>query len=295
LLPALLAGCTLQPIRPEKETEDLVITDDLDRSIAISGTPEKLISLAPSVTEILYSLDLGSRVVAVDNNSDYPAEADGLPKVSGYRWLDMEVILGLEPDLIFVAGINQDQIPRLEENDLVVVALVPYSIDGIMDNIRLVGEIMGIEKRANAYVDVLEERVEAVTSKTLAAGVSRPKVYHELDSWGGYWTYGPGTFGNELIAKAGGVNIAGNEPTQYPALTSEFVIASNPDIIIYEIGPWSTAVPEQIKVREGWDTISALKKDAIFGIDENLVSRPGPRVVDGLEEMAMIIHPELFD
>jgi iron complex transport system substrate-binding protein len=272
----------------------ITITDDLGKEIEVEVGARRVISLAPSNTEILYALELGDRVVAVDNNTNYPAEAMEKPKVSGYKWLDMETVLGLRPDIIFASSINEDVVPQLEERGLTVVTLAPTDIQGIFDDIRLVGKIMGVEKRGDKLASELEERVKAVTDKTLAPGVPKPRTYLELDSFMGYWTYGKDTFGHELITLSGGENIASKEPTDYPSLTDEFIIASDPEVIIYQTGPWTTTTPEGIKARNGWANITAIRESRLLGVDGDLVSRPGPRIVDGLEAIAKAIHPEVI-
>ena len=291
LLVSLVSGCvTLQG----DDDGTIKITDDLGRTVTVKEGAKKLASLAPSDTEILFFLGLGDKVVAVDNNTNYPTEATKLPKVSGYKWLDLETLLGLKPDIVFAADINKDNVPQLEERGLKVIVLAPTNISGIFKDIRLVGKAMGIEARANEKAAQLEARVKAITNKTLATGVSKPKVYLELDAYMGYFTYGPNTFGDELITLSGGTNIAHGESTQYPMLVDEFIVASDPQVIVYQLGPWTTTTPAGIKARNGWGNMTALKSDKIYGVDGDLVSRPGPRIVDGLEAMAKAIHPELI-
>ena len=290
LLVNLMAGCTVE--RPDDDVESIKITDGLGREVGVEVGAKRVISLAPRVTEIVYALGLGSRVVAVDNNTNYPVEAMDKPKVSGYKWLDIETILGLGPDLVIGAHINKDDVTQLEERGLVVVILAPTSIQGVFDDTRLVGEIMGIEKTAEGLATALEDRVKAVTDKTLAPGVAKPRTYLELDSFMGYYTYGPSTFGHELITLAGGENIAAKEVGEYPLLGDEFIIASDPEVIIYQTGPWTMTTPEGIKARTGWANITALQEENMVPVDGDLISRPGPRIVDGLEEIAAAIHPE---
>ena len=174
------------------------------------------------------------------------------------------------------------------------IVLAPMSLEGVFSDIRLVGEIFGDTEKANALLSSLKNRMSDVTNRTQAWGVNKTKVYLELDSYGGYWTFGPGSFGGELLVLAGGANIAGSVSEKYPALTSEFVVASDPSVIVYAVNPWVSTTADTIKDRAGWAGIDAVKYDKIFSIDDNLVSRPGPRLIDGLEALAEILHPELF-
>jgi len=279
---------------PDKS--NLTIIDDVGREVIIPEDPQRIISLAPSTTELLFALDLGDRIVAKDNNSDYPQEAKLIPyNVSGYGWIDYEVILSLDPELIFAAGINLQRVPELESKGFTVVVLEPMSMEGIFDNIRLVGSIMGKTDEANALLSDLRGRMKEVTDRTQDSMLVKPKVYLEFDTLGGYWTYGAGSFGNELMLLAGGTNIAANVSEKYVGLTSEFVIVSNPEVIVYTTNPWITTSPDTIKARPGWDGLDAVTNERIYSIDDNLVSRPGPRLVDGLEVLAELFHPDLFD
>ena len=292
LLISTIAGCVVTPAG--NSNGNMTIKDDLGRKVEITGTPAKIISLAPSVTEILYHLGLGDKVVAVDNNTNYPPEAAKKPMVSGFKYLGIEVIMSLKPDIIFAADINKNDIPTLEQYNLKVFVLAPKNISGIFNDFKLVGKIMGIEEKANADVAVLEGRVKAVTEKTLAQGTGKPRVYLELDAYMGYYTYGPNSFGDELIIKSGGENIAHGTSSQYPSLGAEYIIAADPQMIIYQTGPWTMTTPDGIKTRTGWDNITAVRNNALYGVDGDLVSRPGPRIVDALEAIAKDVHPELF-
>jgi iron complex transport system substrate-binding protein len=277
-------------------TGTVTVIDDLGREVLIPANPQRVISIAPSTTELLFALDLGDRIVAKDNNSDYPEEARLIPhNVSGFGWIDYEVILSLNPDLIFAAGINLDRVPELESRGYKVVVLEPMSMDGVFDNILLVGSIMGKSVEANTLLSDLKAMINSVTEKLDDPTLVKPRVYLEFDTWGGYWTYGAGSFGNELILLAGGSNIAANVSKEYVGLTSEFVIACNPEVIVYTTNPWIMTTPDTIKTRPGWDGMDAVTNDRIYSIDDNLVSRPGPRLIDGLEALAELFHPELFD
>jgi len=294
LLIDLLCGCVVVPANDGNGT--IKVTDDYGRNISVNASAQRLITLAPSDTEILYALDLGEKVVAVDNNTNFPAEAANKTKVSGYKWLDIETILSLKPDIIFAADINKDMLPQLEEKGIKVIVLAPRNISGIFKDIRLVGKVMGIKDKANTLASKLEGRVKAITDKTLATGVFKPRTYLELDAFMGYYTYGPNTFGDELITLSGGENIAHKEfvSIQYPMLTDEYILGSDPQVIIYQLGPWTTTTPQGIKGRTGWGNITAVKGNKLYGVDGDLISRPGPRIVDGLEAMAKDIHPELI-
>lgn len=278
------------------DTDDgFTVVDDYGRAVTLDAIPERIISIAPSPTEILFAIGAGPQIVGVDNYSDYPEEAISLPKVGDYT-LNLETIASLQPDLI-VGGdlVPLAQLEQLEAQGIPYVLLADRTLEDVLKTIRLAGVITGHVAEADAVADALSERIDAVKEKTLDASVVKPGVYIEYDEFMGLWTYGPGSFGDDLITAAGGINIAHNTSSEYPMVESEFVIAQNPEIIIYTTGPWSTLSEDTYINRPGWDVIDAVVDGDIYGMDANLISRYGPRIVDCLELLAEIIHPELFE
>lgn len=274
--------------------EGFTVVDDYGRTVTLEGVPERIVSIAPSPTEILFAIGAGPQIVGVDNYSDYPAETASLTKVGDYT-LNLEAIVSLQPDLI-VGGdlVPLAQLEQLESQGIPYVLLADRTLEDVLKTVRLAGVITGHVAEADAVADALSDRIDAVKAKTLAADVVKPRVYIEYDDFMGLWTYGPGSFGDDLIAAAGGVNIAHNTSSEYPMVGSEFVIAQNPEIIVYTTGPWSTLSVETYLTRDGWATIDAVVDEDIYGMDANLISRYGPRIVDCLEQLAEIVHPELF-
>jgi len=272
-------------------TEKITVIDDYGRTVNVPKYPQRIISLAASSTEVIYSIGLGDRVVGVDDFSDYPEDAKNKTKVGSFD-LNYEVIAGLKPDIIVGADIISKQtVSTLEKRGYVVIILAPKSLNGILQNIRLMGLVTGKEKEANDLAGWLDSRISNVTAKTSGANVSRLRTYLEYYP---YYTYGQGSIGNDLILMAGGFNIASNTTVQYPQVTKEFVIGSNPGIIIFTQGAFTDTTVEKIKQRPGWSVIDAVKSDKIYSIDDNSISRPGPRMVNALEDLAKLIHPELF-
>jgi iron complex transport system substrate-binding protein len=269
----------------------LSIVDDYGRTVELKGVPQRIVSVAPSPTEILFAVGAGSQIVGVDNYSDYPAEAKSLPQIGSYT-LNIEVIMSLKPDLI----VSSDLVPRAQLDQLEAQG-VPYFIfatrtmEDTIKDLRLAGSLTGHSLEAESLVADLQGRINAVTNKTLATGVEKVRTYVEYYP---LWTYGPGSFGDDLIRLAGGANIASNASSEYPELTAEFIIAQDPQVIIYTVGPMTTTTASDFAARPGWSNTFAVSHDKIYSVDDDLVSRYGPRVVDGLEQLAEIIHPELF-
>lgn len=272
--------------------EGILLVDDYGRTIKLNEVPERIVSTAPTPTEILFAVGAGDLVVGVDDYSDYPAEVANITKVGSYT-LNTEVIIGLQPDLVVSSDlVPLSQLEMLEDRGIPFVILATRTLDDVLKDIRLVGILTGHVDEAIALADSLSDRIEAVKAKTLAEDVHKPRVYIEYYP---YWTYGPGSFGNDLIALAGGVNIAENTSSEYPMLTSEFIIAQDPEVIVYTFGYMTTTTAEEISSRPGWDSITAVVEGDIYSLDDNLLSRYGPRIVDGLEQLATILHPELFE
>ncbi len=274
----------------------ITVTDSANRSVTIAGAPQRIVSLAPSTTEIAFALGLGSRVVAVDTFSDYPAETKNLPQIKTYP-LNLEQVVSFKPDLILAASIQSaDDIKKLSDLKLtvLVVGAPVASFDSVMSDIALVGKATGTDAQAKTITDAMKQRVDAVKAK-IANAKTKPRVYWELDATDPAKPYapGPGSFINDLITLAGGVSVTANAKSAYPQVNAEEIVAANPEIIILSDAAYGITV-DSVKARKGWNVIDAIKNNKVFPIDDNLVSRPGPRIVDGLEAAAKLIHPEVF-
>jgi len=290
--------------KPEKAITGLItVVDDVGRNVTITNYPPKrIVSCAPSCTEILFALGLGDKVVGVDKYSDYPLEvqdrvkAGNLTTVGAFADISLETVVGLQPDLVIATG----GVQRLVAEHLAglgkpVVVLYPEKFYGVLTDISLVGKVTGRIEEAEAIVADMQKRVQEIADKT--RDVPRPRVYVEYSQMGGYWTFGGKSFADELIYKAGGKNVFSGFEGKYMSTSSEEVLKANPEIIIISKGAMSIATglsPEAIKKRAGWDNIDAVQDNQIYEIEEDFISREGPRIINGLEEFAKVIHPELF-
>jgi iron complex transport system substrate-binding protein len=274
----------------------LTFVDDYDRIVTLkNGFAKRVISIAPTPTEILFAIGAGDLVIAVDEYSDYPPEAASLPKVGNAFSLDTELIISMKPDLVICSDLVPSGIEAIENNGIPYMIVAARTVEDALHSIELVGYVTNHSAEASALVASLEARMHAITNLTLAPNVAHPKVYLEYDCYeSNYYTFGPGSFGNDLIRLAGGTNIGECLLSEYPAVDDEFVIGANPEIIVYCTNPWTSVTNETFKNRSGWGDIEAVKNGNIFPIETNLVVRYGPRLIDGLEELARIIHPELF-
>lgn len=291
-LAALVVSC-VAPAPPSQPTpESLILTDSRGQKVKVPGEVKRIISLAPSNTEILFALGLGDRVVGVTEFCDYPPEAAEKPKVGGFADVDTEKVVELEPDLILAANIHiAEAVPALEKLGLTVVVVSPADVPAVLEGIKLVGRIIGQEKEAEALTAEMQERVDAVAKAV--EGREKPRVFWEVDSE--LWTAGPGSFINDLIVRAGGKNIAAEADSPWVQLNSEAIIAADPEVIFLADHPFGETA-ETVTARPGWDEISAVVNDRIVEIeDTDIFSRPGPRVVDALEMAAKALHPDAFE
>ncbi|MCL5075769.1 MAG: cobalamin-binding protein [Chloroflexi bacterium] len=300
LIISIIAGCapaTTQTSTPTASSSSstvsfpLSLTDDAGRTVRIEKSPQRIVSLAPSNTEILFALGLGDKVVGVDEYSDYPAEAKTKAKVGSFSKINLEKVVSLAPDLILATNIHVKTIvPELEKRGLTVVVLQPQNIEAVLNNIALVGKLSGKTKEAAALTADIQKRLTNIATKTKTAS-SRPRVFLELSP--DLITIGPGTFIDDLISRAGGENIAAEAKTAWPQLNQETIVLKDPQVILLADHP-AGETPEKVKSRPGWQNISAVKNGRIVVLNPDLVNRPGPRVIEGLEMMAKAIHPELF-
>ena len=295
----LLSACAAPTPTPAPTPAPVLMTDASGKQIRLDGPARRILSMAPSNTEILFALGAGAQVVGRDAFSDFPPEAQEITDIGGgFNELNSELILSLTPDLVLAADLTPpEQIKTLEDLGLTVFVLGnPKTFEDLYTNIQSVAQLAGRETEAASLVNDLRKRVAAVEEK-LSPVKERPLIFYELDATDPIapWTAGPNTFITYLINAAGGENLGSRLESDWAQISVEQVIAENPEIIILGDFTWGGVTPEQLAARPGWETIAAVKNGAIFTFDDNLVSRPGPRLVDGLEAMAKLLHPELFE
>jgi len=284
--------------KPEATTAPppTIITDQLGRTVELPANPQRIISLAPSNTEILFALGLGDRIVGVTDYDNYPPEAKTKPSVGEYVNPNIEGIVAMNPDLILgTEAQSAEYYQQIESRGLKIVAISPKTFDEVLDSITLIGKITGADKAAAALTASMEKRIKAVTDKTSKLSeAQKPSVFYIL--WDDpLMTAGKGTFTDEMITKAGGVNIFGDLES-YPTVSLENVLAADPQIMVAGVGTnEGEQEPFQFITGEArlQDT-SARQNNRVYSINMDIVSRPGPRIVDALEQFAHIIHPELF-
>ena len=289
---------TEPPSTPVSTVPSITLTDGLSRTITLASPAQRVVSLAPSNTEILFAIGAGEQVVGRDETSDYPPEALTLPTIGGYGGFNLEAIVALHPDLVLAqgGGFNSPElVASLENLGLTVYVLPnPPTIEAMYTNLETVGVLTSRRAGATTLVDSLKMRVAAVDEKILPSA-QRPTVYYELDATEPTkpYTAGPGSFVDLLIARAGGINSGAELQGQWAQISLEQLVVANPVIIILGDAAYGET-PEKVAQRPGWGTLTAIQTGQVFPFDDNLVSRPGPRLVDGLEAMAKLLQPGVF-
>lgn len=270
-----------------------VYMDEMGRRVDIPSLPQRIVSLAPSITETLYSLNLGERIVGVTEFSNYPDEAKRKPNVGSYINLNIEKIISLKPDLIIAIadGNKKESVGTLERLGYSVYTINPRCVKDVFRTIVNIGKITGCVDRANKLIKELKNRINYIESRT--RGIERPRVFFQIGI-NPVVTVGKDTFHNDLIKMAGGLNISGNEKAKYPRYSMEEVLLNTPDIIIISSMDRGGGFDRKKREWMKWKSIPAVKNGRIYVIDSDLVDHPSPRIIDGLEELSRLIHPELF-
>jgi len=295
LVMALFVGCSAAATptsAPPPTPQPITVTDDLGRTVQVAPNPQRIASLAPSITEILFAVGAGDRIVATDDYSDYPAAAKAKPRVgSPFPGFNMEKLIAGEPQLVL--SVKGKYVDDFIARGLTVVVLDPKDLDSVFKKIELVGGLVGVPQNAAQLVSSLKLRRDAVVAKT--ASLPKPRVFYEIDATepAKPWTAGPGSFVQALVELAGGKSIGSAGATDYFQMSAEEVIKADPEIILLADAAYGVTV-ESVKGRPGWSGMTAVKKSAIYAADPDLTSRSGPRLVDGLELLAKTIHPEAF-
>jgi iron complex transport system substrate-binding protein len=316
LLIALLAACapappagTAAPDSPaaspaasspaspsEAAAYPVTLTDDAGREVVLDAEPERIVSLAPSNTEIVCALDACDLVVGVTDFDDYPSEVADIEKVVVGSQVDVEAVVAAEPDLVIAAGNEFTPTTVIEQLiglGLPVMTLYPESLDEIYADIELVGEALDRGDAAADLVGDMAARVEDV--RTTVADLERPRTFYEVGVFeGAIYTAGEGSFLASLIETAGGEPITGDALST--SIDLEDLVAADPELILLGDAAYDPSItPETVAARPGWETMTAVADGRIVVMTEDLViTRPGPRIVDGLEALARAIHPDAF-
>lgn len=267
-------------------------TDSKGRNVLVPKNPVRIISMAPSITETLFAMQADDRLVGVTNYCDYPEGVESKTRIGGFTTPNLEIILSLNPDLIIAADTNDDRINVLVSTGIPVVVFLAKTVDEIITNIRRIGELVNSTQSATFLADSLTLRMNNVTAKTgTIAQEDKWKCYFEV--WETPKVAGGLSFIDDLITKSGGYNIFGNQSYEYPVVSDEMVIKHNPDVI-FVTAMGRTHYSKDIQDREQYEFVNAVINDRIYNCTDDVYTRPGPRIIEALEEMATKLYPALF-
>lgn len=290
--PAPTAAQTSAATPAQEQEYPITVTDSLGREVTLTQPPQVIVSLTPANTEIVFALGAGDRVAGVDIVSDYPPEVEALPDVGDFSGPSIEAIAGLKPDLILSGNnLQGDAIDRLTELGLTVAAVEASQWDDILVTIEMVGALIGEPQAAAALNQKMAEDLAVITDAV--AGAQPVSVYYVL-SYGEYgnWTTGPGTFLDTMITLAGGELATRDAPARWLEYNMEDIIRKNPSVLLVSSDLGSI---EDFCAAEGYKELDAVREGRVYLVDADKTSRPGPRIIEGLEEIARALHPECFE
>jgi iron complex transport system substrate-binding protein len=279
------------------------VVDDQGTALTLTSVPQRIVSLAPSNTQVLYAIGVGNRVVGVTTYDNYPYnfsawfEAGNMTCIGGFSTPNKEVIASLNPDLIVATPINDASVVTLRSLGYKVIVLNPTSITGVLKDISLVGLATGADENATALVNTINSQINAVTSKIASANITnKPKVYYEVWAGTSYMSIGSTCWINDIVTKAGGINIFANETKQWPSVSSETIVTMNPDVILIpsKMGSGVFNVTA-VLTRPGWDSVNAIKNNRIAVMDGDVFQQAGPRIAEQITLAAKGLYPELFN
>lgn len=276
----------------------IIVTDALDQKVTIEKKPERIVSLIPSNTEITFALGLNKEIVGVSEFDNYPEEALEKEKIGGME-INLEKIISLQPDLVLAhestAVSFKDSLDQLKNSGITIVYVNDSSsFEDVYRSIELIGKVTGTTEKAESLVTSMKEELEQI--KELAAAIpeeAKKSVFVEVGAEPEIYTTGSHTFMNEMIEAINATNIASDLEGWQP-MTEEAIIAKNPEVIITTYGFYTENAVELVLSREGWDGVTAIKEKQVFDVHSDLVTRSGPRLIDGVKELAKAVYPDVF-
>ena len=289
----------------QNSQNEISVVDDEGYTTNLTSVPQRIISLAPSNTQILFAIGVGDKVVGVTDYDHYPYDfaawiaAGNMTSIGGFSTPNKEAIASLNPDLILATPINDPDVVTLRSLGYNVLVLNPNDVNGVLHDISMVGKATGATQNATKLVDSINDQISEIAAKIGAANVPKPLVYYEV------WTpplmsAGSTSFLNDVIVKAGGQNIFENETQQYPTVGSETIVQKNPDVILLptnmaqtEEAPFYGSV-DAVKERPGWSSISAVQNNRVVVVNGDLFAEAGPRIAEQIAAAAKAFYPELF-
>jgi len=259
------------------------------QSVTLDAAPQRIVSLDASATEIICEIGAGDLLAAVERFQNCPAGSSAKPAVDAYQ-PNLEAVAAYRPDFVYLSYNPAGFVESLRRLNIPVLFVeVADTIDGVYDTIELFGNITGRSDEANDLIDDMKQRQDDILDKI--GDADGPRIYHELDNT--YYSAAPQSFVGDFYTLLKASNIAEGATTDFPQLSAEVIIQRNPEVIVLA-DEGAQVTPASVKERAGWNVIEAVKNDRICSIEPDLVLRPGPRVIDGLQELAECLYPEKF-
>ncbi|WP_349407461.1 ABC transporter substrate-binding protein [Pseudalkalibacillus sp. SCS-8] len=309
LVIGLLAGCGAEPTtsdsdksessntgQAEQDNFPVTIKDALDHEVTINEKPERIVSLIPSNTEIAYDLGLSEEIVGVSDFDNYPEEVNEKEKVGGQE-INVEKILSLNPDLILAhesgAQVASEALKQLRDSGInVIIVNETANFEEVYATIKMIGKATGQNEEAAKTIESMKEQLEGIQEK-VAQVEEQKSVFIEVSPEPEIYTPGKNTFMNEMLALINAKNVSA-DIDGWAKIDQESVIQKNPDVIITTYGYYSENPKKQVLEREGWSNVKAVKNENVYDVHSDLVTRSGPRLVEGVEELAKAVYPEVF-
>lgn len=275
----------------------ITIVDATENEVVVESKPEKIVSLIPSNTEIAYELGLGDEIIAVSDNDNYPEEVADKEKIGGMEF-NVEKIISLDPDLVLAhdSGTQTSGEAFQQIRDAGITVLVvnnAQNFDQVYDSIEMIGEATGEKESAEEIVHNMKEEINKIKEK--AAGVEesdKKKVFVEVSPAPEIYSTGKNTFMDEMLNVINAENVITEEG--WPKVDQEAIIEANPDVIITTYGYYTEDPVGEVTSREGWEDVKAVKNNQVVDVNSDTVTRPGPRLVEGIEELAEAVYPDIF-
>lgn len=300
-LPATTASPTPAATPAPTPAFPVSLTDDEGTVVELAAQPQRIVSLSPANTEILFALGAGDRVVATDNSSDYPAEAVDLPDVIAFEGftvvVDVEQIVALEADLVVAAGLGftpPDAVAQLRDIGIPVLVVYAPTVDAVYGDIELIGSAVGASEAAAGLTAAMRAEIEAISAAVTSAGTP-PRVFYEIGydgTTGSIYAPADDSFVAEMVTLAGGEAITTGDPNSYE-IPLEVLISADPEVILLGVNPFYMPTPEEVAARPGWSVMTAVSAGAIHPVEDTVITRPGPRLPAGLRNLAAGIWPDV--
>jgi len=295
--PTLAPSASPTPVTTPVAAFPVTVTDDEGTAVDLPAAPQKIVSITPATTEILFELGAGDRIVATDDGSDYPDAAKALPHVATFDKVDVEKVVALEPDLVIAGGLGftpADSIAKLRSLKVPVVVVYAKSVDGVYADIELLGTATGTADAADALTTKMRTDMQAVSAAVSAAG-TKPRVYYEIgydDTTGAIYAPADDSFVAEMVTLAGAEAITTGDPASYQ-IPLETLIQRDPQIIVLGTNPFYNPTPASVLQRTGWSAMTAVKTKDVRPVNDIEITRPGPRLPTGLRSLAAAIWPDV--